>query len=241
MVGCFDGTLPDPSGTVSVSVDRLQTLEACEARADLQQQHIELLQKQIAETDAALKLELARGEKHAEALMHIARTCDERTSDMKEQHATALRVKDMATAKSETLHAASISKLEAQHNAAISKSDAQHKDDISKLEAQHKDAITKLEAENAALKAQAASTLKDLAAAITTGTMEILPIRPDRRQFAEWRTGGIPQVELSGGRQPQPQYVPSWYGQQQQQQLRPQPRRQQPGPLLEVLQRLGHD
>jgi hypothetical protein len=33
--------------------------------------HIELLQKQIAETDAALKLELARGERHAEALMHV--------------------------------------------------------------------------------------------------------------------------------------------------------------------------
>jgi hypothetical protein len=70
-----------------VSLDRLQRLEACEARADLQERHIELLQKQIAETDAALKLELARGEKHAEALMHIARTCDERTSEMKEQHA----------------------------------------------------------------------------------------------------------------------------------------------------------
>jgi hypothetical protein len=35
----------------------------------VKKRHIELLQKQIAETDAALKLELARGERHA--LMHV--------------------------------------------------------------------------------------------------------------------------------------------------------------------------
>jgi hypothetical protein len=75
--------------SVTVSLDRLQRLEACEARADLDARHIELLQKQIDEIDGILKLELARGEKHAEALMHIARTCDERTSELKEQHATA--------------------------------------------------------------------------------------------------------------------------------------------------------
>jgi hypothetical protein len=222
MVGCFDGTLPDPSGTVSVSVDRLQTLEACEARADLQQQHIELLQKQIAETDAALKLELARGEKHAEALMHIARTCDERTSDMKEQHATALRFKDMATAKSETLHAAAISKLEAQHSAALSKSDAQHKD-----------AVTKLEAEIAELKAQATSTLTEILTAVTTGTMEILPVRPDRRQFAEWRVGGIPEQPQPLHYYPPQQYPPQrQYNPQQRQYLQQQLQKQQQQDLL---------
>jgi hypothetical protein len=59
------------SGTVSVSVDRLQRLEACKARVGV---HIELLQQQIAETDAILQRELVRGENHAEALMHVART-----------------------------------------------------------------------------------------------------------------------------------------------------------------------
>jgi hypothetical protein len=156
-----------------VSLDRLQRLEACEAQADLQQRHIELLQKQIAETDAALKLELARGEKHAEALMHVARTCDERTSELKEQHAAALRVKDAVMTKMEMSHAAA----------------------ISKLEAHHKDVVADLKAENAALRAQAASTLTEIlaaVAAVTTGAMEILPVRPDSRQFVEWRVGGIP-------------------------------------------------
>jgi hypothetical protein len=179
--------LSHPSDTVSVSLERLQQLEACEAQADVQKRHIELLQKQITESDAALKLEQARGEKHAEALMHIARTCDERTSEMKEQHAAALRVKDMITGKVEDENAAlkeKLVELASSHAAAISKQ-----------EAQHKGAIIKLEAENAALRAQAASTLTEIHAAVTTGAMEILPVRPsDSRQFVEWRVGGIPTV-----------------------------------------------
>jgi chromosome segregation ATPase len=158
------------SDTASVSLARLQRLEACEARADLQAQHIELLQKQIAETGAALKVELARGEKHAEAMMHIARTCDERTSEIKEQHAAALRIRDAATAKLEddnaaleadnaalnaklvelaTSHAAAI-KLDAQHKEATTKLEAQ----ISKMETLHKEATTKLEVQNSKTEAQ---------------------------------------------------------------------------------------
>jgi hypothetical protein len=76
---------------------------------------------------------------------------------------------------------------------------------INKLEAQHKDAA--LKAENAALKAQASSTLSELVAAVTavaTGTVEMLPVRPsDSRQFAEWRVGGIPPP-------PPPQFDRAW-------------------------------
>jgi hypothetical protein len=68
---------------------------------------------------------------------------------------------------------------------------------ISKLEAQHKDAIRKLEAENAAL--------TDILAAVTTGAMEILPVRLDSRQFVEWRVGGIPPPPP-----PPPQFVGVW-------------------------------
>jgi hypothetical protein len=189
-VGCRDGS-DRPSRTVSVSLDRLQRLEACEARVDLQEQHIELLQRQIAETDAALKLELARGEKHAEALMHIARTCDERTSEMKEQHAMALRV----TAKVEDENTALKTKL--------LELTASHAVATSKLEAQ-KEAIIELKAEVTALKAQAASTLTEIHTAVTTGTMEIFPVRPsDSRQFAERRAGGIPPP-------PPPQFDRAW-------------------------------
>jgi hypothetical protein len=42
--------------------------------------------------------ELARGEKQAEAMMHIARTCDDRVDELKVQHAAALRGKDDAVA-----------------------------------------------------------------------------------------------------------------------------------------------
>jgi hypothetical protein len=175
-----DATSDHRSRTFLVSLDRLQRLEACEARVDLQARHIELLQKQIAETDAELKLERARGEKHAEALMRIARTSDERANEMKEQHAAALCMKDAVTAKVEA-------KLEEQA--------ASHAAAITKLNEQHKAAVTKLKAENTALNAQAASTLKQLHAAVTTGAMEILPFRPsDKRQFVEWRVGGIPPL-----------------------------------------------
>jgi hypothetical protein len=44
---------------VSVSLARLRHLEACEARADLQECHILLQRKHIDDADAALKLELA--------------------------------------------------------------------------------------------------------------------------------------------------------------------------------------
>jgi hypothetical protein len=180
-----------------VSLDRLRDLEACEERAALQQRHIELLQKQITETDAALKLEVARGEKHAEALMHIARTCDVRTSEVKEQHAAV-------TAKVEGENAALKAKLvelAASHTAAIDK-----------LEAQHKETVTKLEAGYTALKAQSTSTLSELVAAVTavtTGAMEILPARPDRRQFAEWRAGGIPPIPVPPPPPPPPPRPPS--------------------------------
>jgi hypothetical protein len=133
-------------------------------------------------------LELARGEKHAEAVMHIARTCDERTSELKEQHAavTAKVEDENATLK------AKLVELAASHAAAISK-----------WEAQHKETTIKLEAENAALKAQAASTLAEILAAVTTGAMEILPVRSDSRQFVEWRFGGIPPLTV-------PQFDRGW-------------------------------
>jgi hypothetical protein len=188
-VACCDGS-DHSTGTVVVSLDRLQRLEACEAQADVQERHIELLQKQIAETDAALKLELARGEKHAEALMHIARMCDARTGEMKEQHAAVLRVKDATIIKLGDDNAAlkvDNAALKAKHVELASSNAAT----TTKLEARD-EVIASLKTENAVLKAQTASSLTQIIAAITTGAMEILPVRSDRRQFVEWRVGGIP-------------------------------------------------
>jgi hypothetical protein len=150
-----------------------------------------------------LKLELVRGEKHAEALMHIARTCDRRVSETKEQHAAALRVRDAIAAKMEDENTA----LKADNVALKAKVvdlSASHAIAISKLEAQHKEVITKLEAESAALKAQAATTLTEIHAAVTTGAMEILPVRRDSRQFVEWRIDGIPRPPVV------PQFDRTW-------------------------------
>jgi hypothetical protein len=142
-------------------------------RADLQERHIHLLQKQIDDSDAALKLELARGEKHAEALMHIARSCDDRVDEIK------------------THHAAAVTSLKAELEAVK----ASHAVTIGKLETQHAAVIAALENQVAVLRLHAMSKLTDIHAAIAAlQTLEIHPIRADHRQFAEWHTGPVPSL-----------------------------------------------
>jgi hypothetical protein len=101
--------------------------------------------------------------------MHIARTRDERTTKMEDENA-ALKAKHVELASS---LAAAIAKLGARD-----------------------ETIATLKAENAALKAQAASKLTETLAAVTTGAMEILPVRSDSGQFVEWRVGGVPPPSL---------------------------------------------
>jgi hypothetical protein len=138
-------------------------------RADLQESHIQLLQNQIDATDATLKLELARGEKHAEALMRIARTCDDRVDELKIQHAAILRVKDDAL--------------------------AALKAELAAVKASHAAAIGNLEGQVALLQAQATLKLTDIHVAVAAlRTLEIHPVRPDHRQFAEWHTGPVPAL-----------------------------------------------
>jgi hypothetical protein len=133
----------DSNRTVSVSLARLQHLEACEARVDLQKQHIQLLQKQIDDSDAVLKLELARGEKSAEALMHIARSCDSRVDELKAHHAAAIaKLQNEAAAKD-----ARLEEMKAEKEALGATNAA-------------------LEAQVAALQAQTTSKLSDIHGAI---------------------------------------------------------------------------
>jgi septal ring factor EnvC (AmiA/AmiB activator) len=84
--------------TVAVSASRLEELQRCETLASLHGQHVQLLQTQVSALDAELKAARASDERHAEALMHIARTCDNRADEMQAQHAAALRGKDDALA-----------------------------------------------------------------------------------------------------------------------------------------------
>jgi predicted DNA-binding WGR domain protein len=109
-------------------VQLLQRLEELELQADLDAQNIAQLREQNKQLDDALNAERAHSEKHAEALMRIARTFDNTFNELKAQHASAI------TANEDT-----IAKLEAE------KSD---------LKAANAAAIAKLEEEKAGLEAQ---------------------------------------------------------------------------------------
>jgi hypothetical protein len=119
-----------------------------------------------------------------------------RSNRLSQQHAAALRVKDAITAKLEDENAAlklQLVEMTSSHAAALRK-----------LEAQQEETVTDFKAEVAALKAQAASTLAEIHTAVTTGAMEIFPIRPsDSRQVGERRAGGIPPP-------PPPQFDRAW-------------------------------
>jgi hypothetical protein len=122
----------------------LRRLEPLQLQADLDAQNIVQLREQNTALEDALSMERARGEKHAEALMHIARTCDERVNELKAQHAAAsianqttiAKLEDAVAAKEDTLQ-----KVKAQ-NAALKAATAA--------------TVIKLEKEKAALEAQVA-------------------------------------------------------------------------------------
>jgi hypothetical protein len=181
-----------------VQLDRLRQLEAFETRVGLDAENVALQLQQIKHLEDALALERARNEQHAEAFMLVARSCDSRAREMETQHAAAISSRDTAVAKLED------------HNAAL-------KDKVAALKASHAAAITKaenqnerLKVENAALKASLELALSLNATAAQQGdvlaklteihiavtalrTLEIHPVRPDRRQFAEWLKDPMPQ------------------------------------------------
>jgi hypothetical protein len=107
--------------------------------------------------------------------MHISRTCDTRTSELREDFATSLRTKDTTITNLEEEKAA----LKAENQ----QLKASHASAIRRLEG----ALAKVEAENAALHAQAAAKLSEILTAVTTGlALEIQPVGSDRRQFIKW-------------------------------------------------------
>jgi hypothetical protein len=79
-----------PCGSPSDPLQLLQRLEALELQADLDARNIAQLREQNKQLDDVLSSERARGEKHAEAFMRIARTCDDRVDELKAQHAAAV-------------------------------------------------------------------------------------------------------------------------------------------------------
>jgi hypothetical protein len=75
---------------MAVPVSHSEQLQLSEQRAELDAQHIQLLQARITQLEAALALEQTRGEKHAEAFMEVARASDNRARELEAQYTTKL-------------------------------------------------------------------------------------------------------------------------------------------------------
>jgi hypothetical protein len=150
----------------------LQRLQTFQLRADLDARNIAQLRQQNKELEDALKTERGASEKHAEALMRIARTCDNRVDEMKAQHAAAMILKDTTIAK---LEDAAIT-LQARHAADMKVKDIT----IAKLEgaAAAMDArLEEMKAENAALKAANAALEAQVALLSAQTTAQLTDIR----------------------------------------------------------------
>jgi hypothetical protein len=82
-----------------------------------------------------------------------------------------------------------VDELKAQHASAITAKEII----IARMETQHAAAIAALEGQVAALQAQTVSKLTHIETAVAAlHTLEIHPVRSDRRQFAEWHAGPMP-------------------------------------------------
>jgi hypothetical protein len=163
------GSIGDDAHSGGTTADYLrllkQRLETLELQATLDAQNITQLQERNKELEDALDSERAHGEKHADALMRIARTCDNSFDEMKAQHAAAIVAKENTIAKLEqeqaalrTTHAVTVAKLEAEM-AALKASTAAT---FAKLEEERAD----LKAQVAMLQAQTTSNLTDMHSAI---------------------------------------------------------------------------
>jgi hypothetical protein len=122
----------------------LQRLEMLELQADLDARNIAQLREQNKQLDDVLSAERACGDKHAEAFMRIARTCDDRVDELKTQHANVIVAMDTTIAQLKAIAAASAVSLQ------------EMKTEMVALRAANAAAVVKLETEKADLKAQMA-------------------------------------------------------------------------------------
>jgi hypothetical protein len=101
----------DAGSSTQDKLQLLQRLQTLELQVDLDAQSIAQLREQNSVLEDALSLERARGEKQAEALMHIARTCDDRVDELKAQHAAAIAKLENEKAALNAAHATAFAKL----------------------------------------------------------------------------------------------------------------------------------
>jgi hypothetical protein len=184
--------LDDGDQMVSVSRSRLQELEFCALRAELDAQNIQLLQEQVKKLEGALGTEQARSEQMASAFADVARACDNRARDLEEQYATKLAKLDSAhdaamAAKDATMaaKAAAITGMERR----FVELDAAHARTVAAKDA----AFAKLERDHAALRAEVVAQLSAVHAAVTSKlALEIGPVRADGLQYATVHVGSVP-------------------------------------------------
>jgi hypothetical protein len=144
--------LADPLTSPGSNQLRLQTLEL---QVGLDAQHIALLQKENQELKDALLTEQARAERHADAMVHIARICDDRSSELKAQHAAAV-----------ISHQKSVANMEDAKDVILNEAKAEN----ATLKAEVRD----LKSQVAILQAQTTSKLTDICTAIA-GLHTLLP------------------------------------------------------------------
>jgi polyhydroxyalkanoate synthesis regulator phasin len=111
---------------ISISLSRLQDLEARASRGELDVRNVELLREQVIKLEQALAHERARSEMQAAAFADLSRSCEDRAREHGSQH------KEL------------ISKLEASCNAGLAAKDATIAEQRSSLAALEKQ-VSKLE------------------------------------------------------------------------------------------------
>jgi hypothetical protein len=165
-----DPAANDVGGSAPSQLQLLQRLQTLELQADLDAQNIAQLREQNTALEDAFSAERARGEKHAEAFMRIARTCDDRVEELKAQYAGVVAKLENEKVALKAAHAAAAVKTEEEK--AIMK--AATAATISKLEA----GKASLEAQVAVLQAQTTSKLMDIHAAIAAMHTPLPPPPP---------------------------------------------------------------
>jgi hypothetical protein len=180
------------SGSTPGNLQAASELVTSELQATLDAQHIAQLQEQNKALEDALYAERARGEKLAEAFMHVARTCDNRVDELKAQHASVIAKLENENAALKAANAAACAKL-VEEKATQKNANAAAFVKIEEEKATLKAANAILQAHVAALQAQTTSKLTDIHAAIAA-LHTLLPPLPPLLQLAsmtfdrEWCT-----------------------------------------------------
>jgi chromosome segregation ATPase len=182
-VGCTGSTNihdDDPVSAIRALQARMRELEtdlrAKALQAECDAANIKLQAQRIAALEATLETEQARGEKHAEALMQIARTCDDRARELQAQHTEKLEKVESAHATRIADKEAMIRDLKSAHGAIVASKDV--------VIAAGQTALIELKASHTAATARSDATIADLNAALAA-------LKTENVRLSKQTTGGF--------------------------------------------------